>query len=135
MKKAITIIIGFFAIVCFSNNVYAAAATWAQTSAGTQVTVGSTGSTGDFSFNPSPGVLVTGASDITVYCILTGNSKAAADAIVYNVWSAGGQVAQKAVDLSTSTTLGTAKTDGSMAATFATKQEIAIEEQQEVLNS
>ena len=120
MKKAIITIISFFAIMCFSNNVYAAAATWAQASAGATVTVGST-TANAFSFAPSPGVLVSGASDLTVYCILTGNSKAAADALVYNVASGSGQVAQKSVDLTTSTTLGTPTTTGVLVTGFVTK--------------
>ena len=121
MNKAIVSIIGFFAILVFSNSVYAAAATWAQTGgAGTTVTIGATGS--QLTFNPSPGVIVEGASDITVYCILTGNSKAGADAIVYNVSSASGAVAQKAIDLSTATTFGeTIKTDGTLVTGFTTK--------------
>lgn len=121
MKKAITIIIGFFAVMCFSTSVYAAAATWTQAAAGGRLTVGSTGATGDFTFEPSPGVIIEGLSDITVYCILTGNSKAGADAIVYNMWSAGGQVAQSAVDLSSATDLGTPTDDGTMVSGFLTK--------------
>ena len=121
MKKAIITMIGFFAILGFSNSAYAAAATWAQTGgAGTQVTIGATGS--QLTFNPSPGVIVEGASDITVYCILTGNSKAGADAIVYNVASASGAVAQKPIDLSTATTTGeTPTTNGTLIGGFTTK--------------
>ena len=108
MNKAIITMIGIFAILGFSNSAYAAAATWTQSAAGAQVTIGS--GTTQLAYDPSPGVLVEGASDIAVYCILTGNSKAGADAMVYNVASASGAVGQKSVDLSTATDLGTPDT-------------------------
>lgn len=121
MKKTITIIISIFAIMCLSNNVFAAAATWTQASAGAQLTVGSTGAASDFVYNPSPGVIIEGASDITVYCILTGNAKAAANAIAYCVASNSGQVAQQSVDLTTATDLGTPTADGTIVSGFVTK--------------
>lgn len=119
MKKTITIMIGLFAIICFSNNVYAAAATWTQSEAGADVTIGS--GTNNVTFSASPGVIVEGANDITVYCILTGNSKAAANAIAYCVASNSGKVAQRALDLTTSTDLGTPTTDGTLVSGFETK--------------
>ncbi len=124
MKKTITIIIGLFAIMCISSSAHAAAASWTQAAAGGGLTVGETASAGAFSFAPSPGVLINGASDLTVYCILSGNAKAGADAIVYNVWSAGGQVAQLAVDLSGAPAagdLGTPDANGGMVGGFVTK--------------
>lgn len=121
MKKTITIIIGFFAIMCLSSSVYAAAATWAQASAGANVTVGA-GST-QLTFTASPGVLVNGASDILVYCILTGNSKAGTNAIVYNVTSGNGKVAQKAVSaaLTDLASLGTPTDTGLIVDGFTTR--------------
>ncbi|NWH06410.1 hypothetical protein [Desulfobacter latus] len=121
MRKTIITIVAFFAILVFSNSAYAAAATWAQSGAGKQVTIGSDAST-QLAYDPSPGVLIEGASDIAVYCILTGNSKAGADAMVYAVASATGDVGQDPVDLSgTSPDLGTPTTNGTIPSGFTSK--------------
>ena len=115
--------IAFFAILVFSNSAYAAAATWSQTGgAGTTVQIGT--GTNNLTFDPSPGVLITGASDISVYCIISGNIKAGSDAIAYSVASGSGAVGQDAISLSATSTvsdLGTPDTNGGIASGFTTK--------------
>ena len=122
MKKTITIIISFFAIMCFSNSVYAAAITWNNgATGGATVTIGATGT--QITYDASPGVIISVGNSITTYCILTGNAKAAADAIAYAVSSGSGSVGQDAIDLTTPAvaTLGTPTTTGLLPSTFATK--------------
>lgn len=115
---------GFFAIMCFSSSAYAATITWNNYTAagGATLTVGTAATS--ITFSASPGVIINGSNTLINYCILTGNIKAGADAIAYNVASGSGRVAQRAVNLSTATdatALGTPNATGDLLSTFTTK--------------
>ena len=121
MKKTITIIIGLFAIMCFSSSVYATVITWNNGATGGAVTIGTTGTT--LTYTSSPGVIVSGSNNTTVYCIVTGNGKAGTSAMAYTVGSDFSTVGQDAVDLSTPAvaTVGVPTSDGTMPTAFASK--------------
>ncbi len=97
MKKIIITIIGFLAIMAFTGSAYAG--TWAQTAAGSAVTVTASGTYPTLSFTPSPGTVFEGANTATVYCLLSANTKAVGDAIAYSLVSTTNAVYQATVTM------------------------------------
>lgn len=122
MKKTITIIIGFFAIMCFTGSVYAA--TSAQTAAGGVVTV-TPATVADFpvlTFQPSPGVLVDVVTTATAYGIVSASAKSGTDGIAYNMISGNGIIYQDPISLAvTATSTGVTPVAGTAVSTFSSK--------------
>ena len=122
MKKTIIIMMGFLAIMCFTSSVYAG--TWAQASAGSEVTVVS-GTPADYptlTFRPSPGIIIEGVNTAIVYGIITASNKAGTAGIAYNLHSGDGVVYQDPITIVAGVnTTGLTPVAGVAVSTFSSK--------------
>lgn len=88
MKKIMITLMSVFMIACFTNSVYAT--DFPTHTAGATIDIPDTnGGSGDsVEYTPSPGTIIDGAAETTVFTIVTCNDKADADGIIYSVISA-----------------------------------------------
>ena len=109
MKKTMIMIMGFMIIMSFVGSAYAGTWTQVATAGGGGLVTAPAAIAGypDLTFDPSPGVLMSGINTVTAYGIVAVNAKAAGDAVAYNVVSGDSALYQSKVTiLDTATTTG-----------------------------